>query len=78
MIVVPVLGWANAGSRDWAVGIGPLQLPRLAQAGSTLGHELGDIHGYLAIVLAVVVGLHVAAGLYHHVIRRDGTLQRMM
>ncbi len=78
MIIVPVLGWANAGSRDWSVGIGPLRLPRLMAAGSKLGHEMGDIHGDLAVVLAVVIGLHVAAGLYHHFIRRDNTLLRMM
>ena len=78
MIVVPVLGWANAGSRDWAVGIGPLQLPHLAAAGSKLGHDMGDIHGDLAVVIAVVIGLHVAAGLYHHFIRRDNTLARML
>jgi cytochrome b561 len=78
MIIVPVLGWANAGSRDWVVGIGRLHLPRLMPAGSKLGHDMGDIHGDLAIVLAVVIGLHVAAGLYHQFIRKDDTLLRMM
>jgi len=78
MIIVPVLGWAHAGSRDWAVGIGPLLLPRLMPAGSKLGHDLGDIHGDLAVVLAVVLGLHVVAGLYHQFIRKDDTLRRMM
>jgi len=78
MITVPVLGWANAGSRDWVVGIGPLHLPRLMPAGSKLGHDMGDIHGDLAVVLAVVVGLHVVAGLYHQFIRKDDTLLRMM
>jgi len=78
MIVVPVLGWANAGSRDWVVGIGPLHLPRIMAAGSKLGHELGDIHGDLAMVLAVTIALHVAAGVYHQFIRKDDTLLRMM
>jgi len=78
MIIVPVLGWANAGSRDWVVGIGPLHLPRLMSAGSKLGHEMGDIHGDLAAVLAVVIGVHVAAGFYHQFIRKDDTLLRMM
>jgi cytochrome b561 len=78
MIIVPVLGWANAGSRDWVVGIGPLHLPRLMPAGSKLGHDMGDIHGDLAVVLAVVIGLHVAGGLYHQFIRKDDTLLRMM
>jgi cytochrome b561 len=78
MIVVPVLGWAHAGSRDWVVRIGPLHLPRIMAAGSKLGHELGDIHGDLAMVLAVTIALHVAAGFYHQFIRKDGTLLRMM
>jgi cytochrome b561 len=78
MVIVPVLGWANAGSRDWVVGIGPLHLPRIMPAGSKLGHAMGDIHGDLAVVLAIVIGLHVAAGFYHQFVRRDGTLLRMM
>lgn len=78
MVIVPMLGWANASSRDWVVGIGPLHLPHLVTAGSKAGHEMGDIHGDLAVVLAIVIGLHVAAGLYHHFILKDGTLKRMM
>ncbi len=78
MIIVPILGWANASSRDWVVGLGPLHLPGLLPAGSRFGHELGDIHGDLAIVLAGLIGLHVLAGLYHHFLRRDDTLLRIM
>ena len=79
MIVVPVLGWANANSRDWAVGLASwLELPRIMAAGSQLGHDLGDVHGNLAVVLACLVGLHVAGGIYHHVVRRDDTLRRML
>ncbi|MBS0393124.1 MAG: cytochrome b [Proteobacteria bacterium] len=79
MVVVPILGWANANSRDWAVGLAPLfELPRIMPVGSKLGHDLGDIHSDLALVMAVIIGLHVLAGLYHHWIRRDDTLRRMM
>jgi cytochrome b561 len=78
MIIVPILGWANASSRDWVVGVGPLHLPGIMPAGSHLGHELGDIHGDLAVALAVVIGLHVLAGLYHQFVRRDDTLLRIM
>jgi cytochrome b561 len=79
MVVVPVLGWANANSRDWAVGLASwLELPRISPAGSRLGHELGDVHGYLAVVLAVLIGLHLAGVLYHQLVRRDDTLRRML
>ena len=79
MVVVPVLGWANANSRDWAVGLAPLfDLPRIMPVGSKLGHDLGDVHSALAVVLAVLIGLHVLAGLFHHWVRRDDTLRRMI
>jgi cytochrome b561 len=29
-------------------------------------------------VLLALVGLHAAAALYHHVVRHDGTLKRML
>lgn len=79
MIVVPVLGWANASSRDWAVGLASwLELPRIMPVGSKLGHDFGDVHGYLAYALAILAGLHVAAGLYHQFVRRDDVLRRMV
>jgi cytochrome b561 len=79
MVIVPVFGWANANSRDWAVGLASwLELPRIMPAGSKLGHALGDVHGNLAVLVAVLVGLHVAAAIYHHVVRRDDTLRRML
>jgi len=79
MIVVPLFGWANASSRDWAVGLASwLRLPQIVPAGSTLGHALGDVHANLAVVLAVLIGLHVAAGAYHHFVLRDDTVRRML
>jgi cytochrome b561 len=79
IIVVPVLGWANANSRGWIVGLTEwIKLPPIMPTGSHLGHQLGDIHGDLATVLAVVAGLHIVAGLYHHFVRRDATLRMML
>ena len=78
MVIVPVLGWAHANARGWVVGItDQLSLPALMPEGSALGHEFGDVHGALAVVLICLIGLHVAAGLYHHIILRDGTLRNM-
>jgi cytochrome b561 len=36
------------------------------------------IHKALALVLVAFIGLHVAAALYHYLIRKDGVLQRMI
>jgi cytochrome b561 len=79
LLALPVLGWANASSRGWSVGLfGALPLPKIMPTGSELGHVLGDIHGTLATILLYVVGLHVAAALYHAIVRRDQILQRIL
>jgi cytochrome b561 len=87
MIVIPLLGWANANARGWVVGLTEMfspsgelpdiRLPSIMEKGSALGHDLGDVHGDLAWVLLVVIGLHVAVGLYHHIVLKDGLLNRM-
>jgi len=79
LVVVPLLGWANASSRGWAVKLaGLLSLPDLAPVGSAAGHAAGDIHGVLAWVLFALICAHVAAALFHRFILRDGVLQRML
>ncbi|MDR3418065.1 MAG: cytochrome b/b6 domain-containing protein [Nevskia sp.] len=79
LILLPLLGWANACARPWDVSLfGVVPLPRLLEKGSHFGRSLGGIHSNLAIVLLVVLGLHVAATLYHQFVARDGTLMRML
>lgn len=79
LIAQPLMGWANASSRGWSLTLfGVIPLPPLSAQGSTLGHELGDLHGALAWGLLGLIGLHVAAALYHHFVLRDGVIRRML
>ena len=79
LIVLPILGWANASARGWAVKLfGVVPLPALMAKGSALGHSLGDVHATLATVLLAIVALHVAGALYHAVVLKDRTVQRML
>jgi cytochrome b561 len=79
LVALPVLGWLSATGRGWTVGLfGLLPLPQILATGSALGPRLGDIHSTLATILLYVVGLHVAAALYHAVVRGDQVLRRML
>jgi cytochrome b561 len=79
LIVLPLLGWANASSRGWAVKLfGIVPLPPLMAKGSPLGHSLGDIHGTLALILLAIIAVHVSGALYHALYLKDRTLQRML
>jgi cytochrome b561 len=79
LIVVPLLGWANASSRGWNVKLfGMIDLPALTPTGSALGHAMGDVHGALAWALLALICAHVAAVLFHAFVRKDGVVQRMI
>ena len=79
LIVLPVLGWANASARGWAVKLfGIVPLPALVTKGSALGHSLGDIHATLATALLAIVAVHITGALYHPIVLKDETLQRML
>jgi cytochrome b561 len=69
----------NASARDWTITVfGLFQLPHLVAARSVLGRQAGDVHTFLAWTLLILIGLHVAAALYHFFVRRDRVLQRML
>jgi cytochrome b561 len=79
LFVLPVLGWLNASWRGFPVIMFGLELPKLLATRAPGGGWTGDVHALLATYgLLTLVGLHVAAALYHYFIRRDGVLQRML
>ncbi len=80
LFAVPILGWANASWRNMPVSFfGLFELPKLLATRAPNWGWTGDVHGLLAnYLLLALVGIHVAAALYHHFIRRDGVLRRML
>jgi cytochrome b561 len=79
LFVVPILGWINASWRDMPIVMFGRELPKLVGPRAAGWGWTGDIHALLATyALLGLVGLHVAAALYHYLVRRDGVLQRML
>lgn len=79
LLVGPFLGWAAASAHRLPVSLfGIVPLPALAPPGARWAHEAGDIHGTVMWALLWLIGLHAGAALYHHLVRRDGTLRRML
>ena len=78
LAVNPILGWMNASARDWKITIYGITLPHLVAPRARIGMVAGDVHTFLAWTLLVLIGLHVAAALYHYLLRRDGVLQTML
>ncbi|MBD1555127.1 cytochrome b [Pseudomonas typographi] len=78
MLILPVLGWAMVSAAGDPVTLAPgVQLPALLAANAGTFALLRKTHGYLAYLLFLTVLLHLAAALYHGLIRRDGVLRSM-
>ena len=79
LLVVPLLGWINASWRNMPIVMFGHPLPQLVATRAPGWSWSGDVHSILAnYVMLTLVGLHVAAALYHYFIRRDRVLQRML
>ncbi len=80
LFAVPILGWLTASWRGYPVSLfGLFEVPKLLATRAAGWQWTGDIHEFLATyALLTLVGLHVLGALYHHFIRRDEVLKRML
>ena len=80
LVVMPLLGLATAWS-DGKVLLIPLThvaVPALLPENRPLAHQLEDLHGTIGEFFYWVIGAHVLAALWHHLVRGDDTLRRML
>jgi cytochrome b561 len=79
-IVMPLLGLATAWTdgKSLLLPFTGLALPALLPADEALAHTLEDVHGFIGSTFYWIIGLHVLASAYHHLVRRDDTLKRML
>lgn len=80
LIVMPVLGLLTAWTDGKAlyVPFSQIAVPALVAADPALAERLDDLHGAIGEFFYWVIGLHVLAALYHHYVRGDDTLRRMV
>lgn len=77
MLAMPLTGWLMSDAGGRSPTLFGLPVPRLLDEDKGLRDLFGQAHYWLAMGLIVVIGLHVAGALKHHIIDRDSTLQRM-
>jgi cytochrome b561 len=79
MVAVPVFGWAASMTYGGKTTYFDLfTMPVWLEKNETLVKFFHPGHRYLAWLLLALVGLHVVAALWHHAIKRDATLWRML
>jgi cytochrome b561 len=78
MFVMPVLGWAMLSAAAYPVVVfGGTRVPRILPQSDALHTWLWNAHFSLALVFFAVILLHIAAALFHLLVRRDGVFDAM-
>lgn len=78
IILMPIAGWIGASAANKPPHIGDYAFRLPIEENKPLVKIAFNIHGWLAIIIITFVSLHILAALYHHFIRKDGVLRRMM
>ncbi len=77
LLVVPLLGWAYTNARGHSVLLLGIRLPSLIFKDQYFSRVAIASHEFMAYALLVLIGVHAAAALWHHVVLQDATLKRM-
>jgi cytochrome b561 len=78
MIALPLIGWAMLSAARYPVVLWPgVWLPRIVPQSATLHTALWNAHFTLAFLFFALILMHLAAALFHALIRRDGVFGSM-
>lgn len=80
VILVAMLGWAHSGARtpNYSDFFGLFHLPQFTSPDRAAAGAYEDRHILFAYVLLALIAVHVIAALWHHFIRRDRVVARMV
>ena len=78
LLIVPLLGWIGVSLFPSLMVFNLFELPALAAPNEEVAKRVLSAHGWLAILLALLVCAHIGAALFHYLIRKDGVLRRML
>jgi cytochrome b561 len=78
MVVLPLIGWAMLSAGGYPVMLTEsLRLPSILPANPVAFAILRHLHTWFAMLFFLTFLAHMAAALYHGLIRRDGVLSSM-
>lgn len=78
MIGAPLAGWLILSAAGKPIPFFGLELPPLVDKNPDLAGQIKELHELAGTAGYWLIGLHAAAGLFHHYVSRDNTLTRML
>jgi len=77
MIALPLLGYGMLSAADYPVVVFGVRLPSVLPHSNELHTVLWNAHRFLALCFFALIVVHLAAALFHALVRRDGVFQAM-
>lgn len=78
LIALPLSGWIGVSMYGTRGLFGLVNLPPLAPVNQPLSEKVFAFHEWAAWAVVALVVAHIGAAIYHHFIRRDSVLTRML
>jgi cytochrome b561 len=79
LVAMPIVGYiANSAYGAPLFFFGLFELPQIVSKNEALATQLFTIHRWVGWLVILLVLIHVSAALYHHFIRGDSVLKRML
>lgn len=78
LIIVGALGWAATSAYPALTVFGAFSLPAIVGVDQALADRLYALHRPLGLLLGLFIAMHIGAALFHHFIRKDNVLRRML
>ena len=79
ILAQPIVGYIMTSAYPAPVPFfGLFNLPAIWPANRALSDQLAPVHMVLGIAIAVVAAMHIGAALFHHFVRKDHILTRMI
>jgi cytochrome b561 len=79
LVLIPLFGWAGVTAFPALITVGGYHLPGMpgVPQDQALAKQLFQIHYYLILALIAIALVHIAAGLSHLWLKKDGVFQRI-
>jgi cytochrome b561 len=78
LLLVPLLGWRGISQYPALEIFGLFKLPAISAANQAASASTFFWHEILGKVMALLIAVHVGAAVFHHFVRKDGVLRRML
>jgi cytochrome b561 len=78
LLAIPIGGWVGISMFGATNVFGLFDLPSIAAQNQETAKLVFFFHKVGAILLVLAIAAHIGAAIFHHFIRKDGVLRRML